>query len=85
MTEFELYLMLPKSAEQTRQIILGENSYHGNDFMFPVSDFKKKNHEIWKLNQKKWLNNGKNVKIRMEYSIQEIVSVQLRQSQARLA
>ncbi|WP_195979583.1 hypothetical protein [Blautia luti] len=23
MTEFELYLMLPKSAEQTRKIILG--------------------------------------------------------------
>lgn len=22
-----------------------KNSYHGNDFMFPVSDFKKKNHE----------------------------------------
>jgi len=37
--------------------------------MFSVSDFKEKNHEIWKLNQKKWLNNGKNVKIRMEYSI----------------
>ena len=46
-----------------------KNSYHGNDFMFSVSDFKEKNHEIWKLNQKKWLNNGKNVKIRMEYSI----------------
>lgn len=48
LAEFELYLMLPKSAEQTRQIILGEKNIMGTItcFLYLISRRKITNPKI---------------------------------------